>query len=191
MILQATLGPPGQPSAFYSILEVHALAGVVCVITGAAALISKKRPGRHPHLGTIYYWTLWVVFATLTGLSGMRWAHDAYLFVLGTISFSVAAIGYAARRIRWQGWISVHILGMSLSYIVLLTAFSVDNGPRFPISDRLPVIVFWLGPSVIGLPLAVRAMVRRTHPIADLRQTLRALASVRMDHGPARTLKSN
>jgi hypothetical protein len=162
--------------AFSLLLVVHVLAGFTCVITGLVAITSKKRPGRHPRFGTIYYWSLSVVFASATGLAGMRWQHDAYLFVLATISFGVASIGYAARRIRWRGWKSVHILGMSSSYIVLLTAFYVDNGPHLPLYDRLPGIVFWVGPSLIGLPLVARALIRHAHLASDVRGTVRALA---------------
>ena len=48
------------------------------------------------------------------------------------------------------------MLGMSLSYIVLMTAFYVDNGPKLPLWDRLPTLAFWIGPSAIGLPLLGR-----------------------------------
>jgi len=155
--------------AFSLLLVFHVLAGLTCVITGLVAITSQKRPGRHPRFGGIYYWSLSVVFASATGLAAIRWQHDAYLFVLGAASFSAASVGYAARKIRWQGWTSVHILGMSLSYVVLLTAFYVDNGPRLPLWNRLPVIAFWIGPGLIGLPLVARALLRYAHPAADLR----------------------
>lgn len=53
------------------------------------------------------------------------------------------------------------MVGMSLSYIVLLTAFYVDNGPRLPLWERLPTIALWIGPSLIGLPLLARALLAR------------------------------
>jgi hypothetical protein len=53
-------------------------------------------------------------------------------------AFTAGSVGYLARKRRWRGWLSVHIVGMSLSYIVLLTAFYVDNGPKLPLWDRLP-----------------------------------------------------
>ena len=34
----------------------------------------------------------------------------------------------AARRHRWRSWVKCHITSMGLSYILLLTAFYVDNG---------------------------------------------------------------
>ncbi len=49
---------------------------------------------------------------------------------------------------------------MGLSYVVMLTAFYVDNGPRLPLYDRLPVLAFWVVPSLIGLPLIARAFRR-------------------------------
>lgn len=164
--------------AFALLLVCHVLAGLTCVITGPVAMTARKRKGRHPRFGTTYYWALSVVFVTATGMAGVRWQHDAYLFVLGSVAFAVASVGYAARRIRWRGWTAFHIGGMSVSYIVLLTAFYVDNGPHLPLWNRLPAIAFWIGPSLIGLPLVVRALLRHTHPVSDLRATRRSLAAV-------------
>ena len=41
---------------------------------------------------------------------------------------SAGTLGYLARRRRWRGWLRIHLLGMSGSYIALLTGFYVDNG---------------------------------------------------------------
>jgi hypothetical protein len=53
---------------------------------------------------------------------------------------------------------------MGLSYILMLTAFYVDNGKNLPIWRELPQIAFWLLPAAIGIPLIVRALMR--HPLA-------------------------
>jgi hypothetical protein len=50
---------------------------------------------------------------------------------------------------------------MSGSYIALLTGFYVDNGPNLPLWNRLPGVAFWLLPSLVGVPLVLRAMARR------------------------------
>jgi hypothetical protein len=164
-----------NPSPIFTVLLVfHILAGLTCVTAGAMAIVSTKRRGRHPRFGTIYYWSLSIVFVSSTGMAGIRWSHDAHLFALGTIAFTFASIGYSARRIHWKGWTSIHILGMSLSYIVLLTAFYVDNGPNLPFWKLLPTIAFWIGPSIIGLPLVARALLRHAHTIADIRATVGA-----------------
>ena len=166
-----------RPTWAFSILLVfHVFSGLTCVVTGAIAMLSKKRRGRHPLFGEIYYWALFVVFVSMSGLAGLRWEHDAHLFALGALSFGIATIGHAARRIRWEGWTSIHVLGMSMSYVVMLTAFYVDNGPHLPLWNRLPTIAFWVGPTLIGLPLIVRSLTRHTDFKADIRASSRTLS---------------
>jgi hypothetical protein len=175
-LLTRVVGAP-VTLGFGLFLIVHIPAGMTCVITGAVALLSRKQRGRHPSFGEVYFWALGVVFVTATGMAFMRWEHDAYLFVLGSVAFVFGSIAYTARKRRWPGWLTTHMIGMSLSYIVLLTAFYVDNGPRLPLWDRLPIIVFWVGPSLIGLPLLARALLRHGRVGADLRATARAAAA--------------
>jgi hypothetical protein len=152
-----------RPSwTFAAILVMHVAAGLTAVVSGATAMLSPKRNGRHPKAGRTYYAALCVVCATAVGMAAMRWPEDAYLVVLGTLSLAAASVGYLARHHRWQGWIRIHILGMATSYIVLMTAFYVDNGPRVPVWDRLPWLAFWIVPGVIGFPLVARALVRHS-----------------------------
>lgn len=42
---------------------------------------------------------------------------------------------------------------MGTSYVALVTAFYVDNGPHLPLWDRLPPLAFWFLPGAIGFPL--------------------------------------
>jgi len=144
--------------AFDVFLAFHVAAGLTCVVTGVLAFTSQKQPGRHTWSGEIYYWAFAVVFVSATVLAVLRWSTDAYLFVLGVVAFGFATLGFAARTIRWTGWLPAHITGMGVSYIVLLTAFYVDNGPHLPLWQLLPPIAFWLLPSFIGLPLLFRAL---------------------------------
>jgi hypothetical protein len=60
----------------------------------------------------------------------------------------------------------------------LLTAFYVDNGPHLLLYNRLPTIVLWIGPSLVGLPLILRALIRRS--VLQL-SVLARLPSVRFD----------
>lgn len=169
-------GAPHLSAPFAVLLLVHVPAGLTCVVAGAVAALSRKRRGRHPRLGTVYYWALAMVFVTATGMAALRWTEDRHLFVLGTLSFGVASVGYLARRVRWRGWTSFHVIGMSLSYIVLLTAFYVDNGPHLPVWDRLPALAYWTLPGIVGLPLVIRAERRHAHLIRDVRAVLQRLA---------------
>ena len=106
-----------------------------------------------------------ILVATATSLSVMRWAENYHLFVLGTLSFVVATIGRAALRQRWRNWLRLHICGMGSSYILMLTAFYVDNGKNLPLWKELPQIAFWFLPGAIGIPLILNALFR--HPVVQ------------------------
>ena len=161
-------GAPHLSALFAALLLLHVPAGLAAVVTGAVAAASRKRRGRHPTFGTVYCGALAIVFVTATGMALLRWTEDWHLFLLGTISFGFGALGYAARRVRWKAWTGFHIVGMGLSYVVLLTAFYVDNGPHLPVWDRLPSLAYWTLPALVGLPLIIGALRRHASPIADL-----------------------
>jgi hypothetical protein len=106
-------------------------------------------------------------FCAATVLSVVRWAEDYHLFILGALSFTAAFLGRTARR---QGSIRLHITAMGLSYILLLTAFYVDNGHSLPLWKELPPIAYWLLPGALGIPIIIRALTR--HPLARKRKEL-------------------
>ncbi|HEV8508649.1 MAG TPA: hypothetical protein VGQ53_24815, partial [Chitinophagaceae bacterium] len=58
----------------------------------------------------------------------------------------------------------VHITGMGISYIFLLTAFYVDNGKFLPIWKNFSSLVYWLLPAVVGIPIIIRTLLR--HPLS-------------------------
>jgi len=131
---------PAAGPVFSVALIAHVLAGLTCVVTGALAASAPKRAGHHPRSGTIYYRGLAVV--------------------IGTVAFTAGTVGYLARRRRWRGWLTAYVVGMGVSYVAMLTAFYVDNGPQLPLWNRLPGLAFWVGPSLIGVPLIMRALAR-------------------------------
>lgn len=155
------------PPAFLALLVLHIAAGLTCVVSGAVAMLSMKGPGRHPTFGTAYYWALLVVFLSSSIMSLLRWLRDYDLFVLGMVAFALASLGYSARKIQWKGWPAYHITGMGTSYIVLLTAFYVDNGPHLPLWRLLPDVAFWILPMTIGAPIMIWALLR--HPVISKR----------------------
>jgi hypothetical protein len=155
---------PSTSPVFLTLVGFHVLVGLACVITGAGAMLARKAPGRHPGFGAAYFWGLAAVFASASTLAVTRWQEDYQLFLLGMGSFGAAFIGRSARRQRWQGWARWHITSMGLSYILLLTAFYVDNGHSLPLWKDLPSITYWLSPGAIGTPLIVLALLR--HPLA-------------------------
>jgi len=154
---------PSDAPLFLAVLVIHVAAGLTCVITGAVAMLSPKSAGRHPRFGTFYYWGLIVVFITMGVLSVMRWAQDYHLFILGVLSFTAAFVGRQAAPSRATPRIRVHLIGMGLSYILLLTAFYVDNGKNLPLWRLLPPLAYWLVPLAVGAPIMARVLLR--HPL--------------------------
>jgi len=160
---------PSSSPVFLGLVAVHVAAGITCTVAGIIAMFSIKRAGRHPFAGTIYFWSLLIVLLTTVSLSAIRWPLDNHLLALGIFSFLAGSIGRAARRYLWPGWTRIHMSGMALSYILLLTAFYVDNGPNLPLWRHLPPLAFWLVPGVVGLPILVHALLR--HPLVRPKST--------------------
>jgi hypothetical protein len=154
---------PSDAPVFLAFVGLHVLIALVCVVAGIAAMFSKKGIGRHSAFGSIYYWSLSLVFVTATILSVMRWDEDYHLFILGVLAFGAASIGRTAARRHWPQWVKIHLTSMAMSFIVLLTAFYVDNGKSLPLWKELPSLAYWIIPSAIGIPLIVRTL--RRHPL--------------------------
>ena len=153
---------PSSSPLFLTIVAIHVIAGLTCTVAGIVAMLAPKRAGRHPAAGTVYYWSLVVVFLTMAALSLLRWPANAHLFALGILSFGAGVVGRIARR-RISDWLRLHVTAMTVSYIVLLTAFYVDNGPNLPLWRFLPPLALWFIPSLVGLPIL--AWVLRRHPL--------------------------
>lgn len=165
--------PSTDPIFLAMIFGVHIPMGLACVTTGAIAMLSSKRRGRHSRFGTIYFWCLLALFASAGTLSLIRWAENYHLFILGATSFACAWIGRTSLRRRWPHWTRVHIAGMGLSYVLMLVAFYVDNGRQLPIWRDLPHFTYWLIPVAVGIPLIGRALL--WPPLASVRRDFPAM----------------
>ena len=155
---------PSTAPVFLGVVSFHVLVGLACVVTGAGAMLSRKAPGRHPNFGAAYYWGLVAVFC-LGKLVSCR-------ALAGRLPPVPARHGVVHRRIHRALGSSPalarlgkrHITAMGLSYILLLTAFYVDNGKSLPLWRDLPTIAYWLLPAAVGAPLLLHALLR--HPLA-------------------------
>ncbi len=154
----------GLPLSFFLPLVVHALAGLTTGVTGVLAFRAPKRRGRHHQWGKRYLWAYTVVFLTANILALQRMPADTYLLVLATIGFGLALCGYCARlfrkepivqRLLGKQWVVAHIIGEIGSYVVLWTAFYVDNAHLIPGLKELPTLTFWVLPTLITLPFLV------------------------------------
>jgi peptidoglycan/LPS O-acetylase OafA/YrhL len=152
---------PEEGALFDVALAPHIAAGLTCVVAGALAATAPKRPGRHTRSGDVFLWSLAVVFASSTTMAALRFAQDWHLLLIGTVAFGAGTLGYLARRRQRPRWQRVHIPAMGGAYVALFTGFYVDNGPHLPLWDRLPHLAYWTLPSLVGIPLILRALARR------------------------------
>ncbi len=155
---------PSNNPVFLALIGIHVLAAMVCVVSGVVAMLSKKLPGYHPKSGNIYFWCLLVVFVTVVIISVLRWDEDRHLLLLGSLSFGAAFFGRSAERIRWHGWVIYHIICMGSSYILLITAFYVDNGKFLPVWKNYSPVLYWTLPAAIGIPIILYTLFN--HPLA-------------------------
>jgi uncharacterized membrane protein len=147
---------------FLAILAVHVSAALVAVLTGAGASISRKGSLAHRRCGRWYRGALIPTVLSAAALVAVRPAQDRPLLLLGTAAVVAAVLGrHPGRRGPAAAGDSRHAMAMVTSYLALLTAFYVDNGPHLPLWNRLPSLAFWLGPALIGLPLLGWSLRRR------------------------------
>lgn len=154
---------PSTNPLFLGIVAIHIMFGLAAIVTGATAMLLLKARGSHSSFGIAYFWCLFGVFITMTALALAHWQEDYDLFILGGLSFSAAWLGRTALLQRWHQWPRWHLVSMGASFILMLTAFYVDNGKNLPFWRNLPQITFWFMPTVIGTPIILYVL--RTHPL--------------------------
>ncbi|TGN89770.1 DUF2306 domain-containing protein [Bradyrhizobium yuanmingense] len=159
--------PSVDPLFLAIVFAIHIPLGLLCVISGAVAMLLPKRRGRHSDVGTLYFWGQLALFSSATMLAIMRWAENYHLFALGLLSFAAAWFGRAMLQRHWRDSVRLHIAAMGSSYVLMLIAFYVDNGKQLPVWRDLPHFMYWLLPLAIGLPIILHAIFR--HPLAQRR----------------------
>jgi uncharacterized membrane protein len=142
------------------LLYSHVVAGLAGLLVGLVAMISKKYSQLHHASGQIYFWLM--AFICLTGgiLPFYNWSKNWWLLPVSVVSFGFALKGWLAERHRKDGWLTAHIKGMLGSYIALVTAFIVVNVHRFEFLKDLPAIIFWILPTICGVPLIRKVVLK-------------------------------
>src|SRR5689334_8539506 len=110
---------PAAGPVFAAALVVHVLAGLTCVLAGAGAALTGKRPGWHPRFGRVYLCGLAAVFVTAAVMAVIRWRTDAHLFGIATVAFGLGLFGWLARRRHRPGWVRRHAIGVGGSFVAL------------------------------------------------------------------------
>jgi hypothetical protein len=152
---------PSRDPLFLGALALHVMAGLAAVVSGVLAMLAAKGRGRHANAGTVYFWCLAAIFTTAAVLSAMRWAEDYHLYLLGALAFGSGLLGRLAAARHWD--LRFHVALMGTSYIVMLTAFYVDNGPNLPVWRQLPHLAYWTVPAFVGVPIILWVFAR--HPL--------------------------
>lgn len=138
------------------LVAVHVPAGVIAAACGLGAMLAPKGGTAHRGWGRAYLLALLVVCATGLGLVATRGPRFLPLAPLAIIAAGLGVTGYSVRRRSG----ATHLACMGFSYIAMLTAFYVDNGPKLPLWRLLPPIAFWILPSLVGTPIIVFALRR-------------------------------
>jgi uncharacterized membrane protein len=138
-------------------VSLHVPAGLIALTAGIIAMLSRKGAWWHRRAGVTYLAAIAAIAVSAIGLVSTRGTQFNHLLIFAAVAASLAFGGYFMRRIN-QG---LHIAGMGLSYVAIVTAFYVDNGPKLPFWNQFPHIAFWIGPAVVGMPIIIWAMWRR------------------------------
>jgi hypothetical protein len=155
---------PSTDKLFLSIVVLHILISMLAVISGLVAMLCEKKAGRHSLIGKIYYFTMLSSFISVITLSILSWPHNTHLLIIGFLAFASAQAGRnLAQARKSKSWPRYHTTLMGLSYIFLLTGFYIDNGKNLPFWNMFPQIVFWIFPSIVGLPTIIYVL--KKHPL--------------------------
>ena len=158
--------PSTDPIFLGIVIAIHIPLGLTCVASGAVAMLRKKGRGAHSAAGKVYFWSLAALFTSATALSLMRWAEAYPLFIIGAAAFACALFGRTVLWLRWPYWTRLHLMGMGLSYALMIAAFYVDNGKQLPIWKDLPPTIYWLLPMAVAVLLIFPALT--SHPLRKL-----------------------
>jgi heme/copper-type cytochrome/quinol oxidase subunit 4 len=72
----------------------------------------------------------------------------------------MASLGRSGLHAHLRFRIQTHIIGMGLSYTLMLVAFYMDNGRNLPIWRDLPAFAYWMVPGSIGAALVLYALIK-------------------------------
>ncbi|WP_227134031.1 DUF2306 domain-containing protein [Halorubellus salinus] len=122
-------------------LGVHILAGVVALVTGAGAIVTKKGNQRHRRLGRTYVYAMAVVSVTALGLLAIdQTIFRVFLGFVAVFSFYFAFSGYRVlsrkRTIDTPGtvdWVVTGLFGASGVALVAMGAWFLSEGIDFGI----------------------------------------------------------
>lgn len=160
---------PEDGKVFLTLIVLHIVLGLTCVVSGIVAMFSQKGQKAHTRAGKVYFAGMTALFVTVILTSIMRWPYDTHLLVVGSTAYMFAFMGRRLAHNPRPGWTRLHTLCMGFSYVLLITAFYVDNGKNLPFWNQFPQLFFWIFPSAIGVPIILYVFLR--HPMNRRKST--------------------
>ena len=154
--------PSTDPVFLAVVIGVHIPLGIACVVTGASAMLSRKGRGRHSGRHDLLLVPTGPFCLNNPSL-GHALVGELPPVRLGRCRLRVRVVRSFGTSTALAGMGETAHSGMSLSYVVMLIAFYVDNGKQLPIWKDLPHFTYWLVPPVVAAPLIVWALLR--HPM--------------------------
>lgn len=140
-------------NAFPVFLIAHIAFGSLAIFLGPIAMFSRKMPGFHPRIGEIYHWVMLGLCLTAAALAILGWARLRVFLAIALGSYAFALAGYLAAKVRFGGWLIVHVIGQGSSYIAMVTALFVVNWAAvFGEPGRLSFWA-WVIPTLVGAPI--------------------------------------
>jgi uncharacterized membrane protein len=138
---------------FSALLPAHVLLGFAAIALGPVAMLARKGPGLHPRIGEAYHAVVLGVCLTAAGLAILDWARLWGFLPIALASYAFALVGYSAGKLRFRGWLQVHVIGQGGSYIAMVTALLVVNWQAISGEAGLSSAWAWVIPTLLGTPL--------------------------------------
>jgi uncharacterized membrane protein len=135
------------------LLLTHVLLGTAALLLGPVAMLSRKGPGLHPRVGEVYHALVLGACVTAGALAILDWSRLWFFLPIALGSYAFALTGYLAAKLRFSGWLPVHVIGQGGSYIAMATALLVVNLGRSSFWA-------WVLPTLVGTPLIAWAVRR-------------------------------
>ena len=129
---------------------LHYSAGAVGLLLGPIVMLARKITGLHTRAGEIYFIAVTVVCASAVILALLRWAEFAFFLPVALGTYAIALPGYIAGKKRGRHWLLIHVIGLTSSYVAMISSFIVNNIRKVPGIPPLPFAVRALVPMFIG-----------------------------------------
>jgi hypothetical protein len=83
----------------------------------------------------------------------LDWERLRMFLPIALGSYAFALVGYLAAKLRFSGWLRVHVIGQGGSYIAMMTALFVVNWEA--VFDEPGRLSFWAWalPTLVGTPI--------------------------------------